>query len=702
MPTFSRTAWLLVVAATCWLILLLATLSQSTSVAGLPHAWPRWLLLLAQGGFAASIFMYARVQPEALRGHNFVPLLRQLFWRGLLLTSGLLALMAIEALAAARTLPLPGNATLAVCYTVALALFILLLAQTLYSWRSLVAFRGGRRLRREWLVFELLLGAALLFQLFVWQSPYTLRVSVVTGLALFGVYLCGHQRWVAYLTQGQKVQAILLELGVLGFMLLFLRYLTQAQADPLLLAPPTQQTFLVLASSFAVFYAVAGLLVSLFNLPTADVFEQRRNEILSLQQLSQIIQRGQTAPEIYQALFDSAVKTVQADAAWFDTRPQPADLPGTQGEPLRHHLTRHQLEQVRPRLASLLTDKTQPEIIDNDLGRSQRLVDLDLPYCSVAVLPLRSSSYDYGIMVLFKDEIEGFDREDISILNTFTTQTVLSLENLQLAHEARANQRTQDELRIAALVQERLIPKKLPTDDWFEISTYAQAAKEVGGDFYDFLHLPGQRLAILIGDVSGKGVTAAFHTAQMKGIFHALMQANPLAKNERSRYPDPHRFMVQTNEALTHCLERATFITASFYLIDYQAGGFSFARAGHCHTLYYHSLKEEVSYFRTEGLGLGIIRDASYEKYVKNQFWDYNPGDVMVIYTDGIVEARDGDNNEYGEERLREMLTKCFYQSAEEINNYIREDVQEFSRGLPLHDDQTLLVIKFKAAQPQG
>jgi sigma-B regulation protein RsbU (phosphoserine phosphatase) len=187
----------------------------------------------------------------------------------------------------------------------------------------------------------------------------------------------------------------------------------------------------------------------------------------------------------------------------------------------------------------------------------------------------------------------------------------------------------------------------------------------------------------------------------MKGIFHALMQPNPLAKKDRDLYPDPHRFMVLANEALTHCLERSSFITASFYLIDYEAGGFSFARAGHCHTLYYHSIKEEVSYFQSEGLGLGILRNASYGRHVKNQFWDYNPGDVMVIYTDGIPEARNAEGDEYGEARLAQMLEQCFYQSAEEINQYIRQDVQEFSKGLPLHDDQTLLVIKFKSAQPQ-
>lgn len=701
MPIFRRSVWLIGVAAVCWLLLLLSTLSQGHAVLGLPADWPRWLLLLAQGGFAASVFLYLHLEPNPLVGHGFLVVLRRLFWRGLVLTALFGAVQTFVQLAAERQLPLPGDTTAAVGYTISLALFIILLAQTMYIWRSLVNFRGSTRLKREWVAFELLLGAVLLFQLFVWQAPDYLRVGVITALGLFGVYLSGHQRWVAYLSQGQKIQAILLQLGVLGFLVLFLLYLRGAQADPVLLAPPTQQAFLVLTSFFAVFYAVSGLLVTLFNLPIADVYEQRRAEILSLQQLSQIIQRGQTAPEIYQALFTSAVQTIRADAAWLEAYPQPTEQAGPLLAPLTHELTAPDIAILRERVQPLFTDGLT-ELTDNDLARSQRLPGLNHPYGSAALLSLRSATHDYGVLVLLKKEQAGFDPEDLSILHTFTTQTVLSLENLQLAQEARISQSAQDELRIAALVQERLIPKHLPTDNWFEISTYAQAAKEVGGDFYDFLHLPGQRLAVLIGDVSGKGVTAAFHTAQMKGIFHALMQPNPLAKKDRDRYPDPHRFMVKANEALTHCLERSSFITASFYLIDYEAGGFSFARAGHCHTLYYHSIKEEVSYFRSEGLGLGILRDGNYSRHVKNQFWDYNPGDVMVIYTDGIPEARNANGDEYGEERLAQMLGESFYQSAEEINRHIRHDVQEFSKGLPLHDDQTLLVIKFKAAQPQG
>ncbi|RZK61929.1 MAG: hypothetical protein EOO59_03875, partial [Hymenobacter sp.] len=578
MPKVRRSAWFLALAGVCWLVLLLSTLSRGQPLPGLPANWPRWVLLLAQGGFAAAMFLYARTQPEPLAGQNFIGLLRRLFLRGLGLTLGLGALVGVEQLTSHHTLSLPGNTTTAVVYTVALALFMVFLAQTLYTWRSLVNFRGGAKLRREWLVFEVLLGLTLLLQLFTWHIPDGVRLGSGIALGLFGIYLSGHQRWIAYLSLGEKWQAILLQLGVLGCTVFFLLYLRGAQTDPVLLVPATQSSFLAFNSFFATFYALAGLLITFFNLPVAKVFEERRAEILSLQQLSQIIQRGQTIPEIYQILFNSALQTSKADAGvLFPPAGEEASSPLT--APLLRQLTLADLPALQPLLVPAPGTRHAPEFVEDDLARSGRPLPLAAAYSSVAVLPLHNAAHDYGTLVLLSQEAYNFDSEVLSILHAFTAQTVLSFENLQLAQEALSNQRTQDELRIAALVQERLIPRQLPTDNWFEVATYAQAAKEVGGDFYDFLHLPGQKLAVLIGDVSGKGVTAAFHTAQMKGIFHALMQANPLAKKERDRYPDPHRFMVQANEALTHCLERSSFITAAFYLIDYQAGGFSFARA---------------------------------------------------------------------------------------------------------------------------
>nr|WP_246398751.1 SpoIIE family protein phosphatase [Hymenobacter luteus] len=430
-------------------------------------------------------------------------------------------------------------------------------------------------------------------------------------------------------------------------------------------------------------------------MPTGRVFEQKREEILNLQRLTQLIQRGQNPQEVYQVFFDSSVQTVNADAAWLSVETTSDEEYSGQ----YHHILPEQAQAI----CHLLADYNlgHIEYLNNDLLNSSGFRGLGLPFGSLIVMPLRSSKRQYGALYMLKEPSQSFDRENLSILQTFASQTVLSIENLQLVQASLDNQRVQDELKIASAVQDSLIPKNLPIDNWFEISSHALAATEVGGDFYDFLHLPGRRLAVLIGDVSGKGVTAAFHVAQMKGIFHALMQENPLARNEREKFPVPSKFMAQANNALARCLEKAAFITASLYIIDYEHGGFVFARAGHCHTLYYHSIKEEVSYFHTAGLGLGIIRNDGYEKHIKNQFYDYNPGDVMVIYTDGIVEARGADQEEYGEDRLKQMLERTYYLDADEIKEQILADLNEFSRGQPMHDDQTLLVIKFKASQPE-
>ncbi|WP_460609728.1 PP2C family protein-serine/threonine phosphatase [Hymenobacter terrigena] len=424
----------------------------------------------------------------------------------------------------------------------------------------------------------------------------------------------------------------------------------------------------------------------------------RESEMLSLQRLAQIVQRGQTSTEVYGILLESAVETVRADAAWLDLDPNHTGTDDTNATQY-YNITPEQAEALRTVLRA--HPLVEGEYVTNDLNRRPGFVGTAQAFRSLIQLPLHGLHFNYGTLYLLKVEPGTFNREDLSILQTFTGQAVLSIENLELMRTSLANQRTQEELKIASQVQDSLIPKNLPTDNWFEISSHSLAAKEVGGDFYDFLHLPGRRLAVIIGDVSGKGVTAAFHMAQMKGIFHSLMQENPLAKNERDKFPVPSKFMAQANTALIHCLEKSSFITSSLYIIDYEQGGFVFARAGHCHTLYYHALREEVFYFDSAGLGLGIIRNESYEKHIKNQFYDYSPGDVMVIYTDGIVEARGGSGtDEYGEDRLKLRLEESYFQEAEDIKNFILDDLNAFTHGHPIHDDQTLLVIKFKSAQP--
>ncbi|RFP63896.1 serine/threonine protein phosphatase [Hymenobacter lapidiphilus] len=677
-----------------WLALLAAALLYAhPGLGGVPYSTPAGLILILQALFTAVVFLYERKSPERLRGVDFIGLLQRM-----LLGPALLAVSSVGLHQLLQML-LPdyttGSVLHTVLYTLNVGLFVLLLARTNYAWRTLMLFRSSERLQRQWVAFELLLGATLLLRLLPYTPPAGLSAAVLGVLAAFGVYLSGRQKWVAYLSRRQKLEAVLLQLAIIGVMGIFVAYFLYTRLGFRMVGPAPQNAFLLLNAFFASFYALMGLLVTFFNLPTAGVFEQKREEILSMQRLTQLIQRGQTTAEVYQMFFDSAIQTTGADAAWLqieaideeDRHDLYYQLPADQGSAIRGMLAEFNLGNL--------------EYFNNDLsGGSFR--QLQLPFGSLMVMPLSSSKRQYGNIYLLQEPVQAFDRESLSILQTFASQTVLSIENLQLIQASMRTQRVQDELKIASAVQDSLIPKNLPIDNWFEISSYAVAATEVGGDFYDFLHLPGRRLAVLIGDVSGKGVTAAFHVAQMKGIFHALMQENPLARNEREKYPVPSQFMTQANDALGRCLEKSAFITASLYIIDYEHGGFVFARAGHCHTLYYHSIKEEVSYFQTPGLGLGIIRHDGYEKHIKNQFYDYNPSDVMVIYTDGIVEARDAAQDEYGEERLQRMLEESYYLDADQIKAHILADLHEFTKGQPMHDDQTLLVIKFRSAQPEA
>ncbi|WP_157780959.1 PP2C family protein-serine/threonine phosphatase [Hymenobacter sedentarius] len=679
-----------------WVLLLLSALSHSGAGPWLGN-WPEWTTQLTQAAFVLGVFLYYRYQPSPLDGQAFVPLLRRLLLGPGLLALGCVALHLVERLAKDEPVFSNNSVFFTSIYTLNLGLFVIFLARTNYAWRALVLFRSTARLQREWTAFEVALGATLLFRLVGVDPPNYLGIPLVVLLGLYGIYLSGHQKWVAYLSQRDKWNAVLLQAALLFGVLIFVQYFRVTQVDPQLIAPQPQYAFLLLTAFFSAFYALMGLLVTFFNMPIADIIDQRRNEILRLQRLTQIIQRGQTSAEVYTILLESAVQTVQAEAAWLDLDPGHAGVDASEAT-FYYNLQPEQANSLRALLKG--HELPEGEFITNDLNVRPGFTGLPQAFRSLLQLPLRGLHYNYGMLHLLKVEPHTFDREDLNILQTFTSQAVLSIENLELVRTSLENQRTQEELKIASQVQDSLIPKNLPTDNWFEISSHSLAAKEVGGDFYDFLHLPGRRLAVIIGDVSGKGVTAAFHMAQMKGIFHALMQENPLAKNERDKFPVPSRFMAQANTALSHCLERSSFITSSLYIIDYEQGGFVFARAGHCHTLYYHALREEVFYFESTGLGLGIIRNETYEKHIKNQFYDYSPGDVMVIYTDGIVEARGAGGAEYGEDRLKLRLEESYFQDAESIKSLILNDLNGFTHGYPIHDDQTLLVIKFKSAQP--
>lgn len=670
--TLAVASWLLLVGNIIWCIHSNINLAEATIYAHLNN--------LFTVVFIFAVFMSQQNNSDHFKGTDFLSYLWKLFGR-----AGITAYICLvihfgyfflsRYVGEVKYLP-------NVIYNVNFALFIYFLAKAFNTWKRLILFQKSKTLHIEWRWFEWLMYGSLLLTLFNIKYITYIFIPLLCLLVLYVLFVCVNLRWVAYLSIAKKWRSIILLGAILLSVFLFAWYFKVQAANTGLLIDHFDHSFVLLMLFFVFMYALASLLVTIFSLPTSSVFEQKREDLLNIQKLSQSIQQGQTETQVFDMLFDSAIRAAQADAAWLE-------IPGEE-ETVTHTLNLDpvQVDRIRQILKALNLGSI--DYINNNLELNNHFRELGLPYKSLLVVALKSNKNTFGVLYLLKEIEHGFDREAMNTVRTFTNQTILTIENLRLIEDSLQNERYKEELKIASSVQDSLIPKSFPSDSWFQISSFAQAAKEVGGDFYDFLMLSESRIAIIIGDVSGKGISAAFHMAQMKGIFHALMQDDL----------DPVLFMVKANSALSRCLERTSFITSSLYIIDYKMQGLMFARAGHCHTLYYNSMTEETFYFQTEGLGLGIIRDPSYAKRIHKLYYDYNPGDVMVIYTDGVTEARSPTQEEYGEDRLRQMLMETYHLEADDIKYAIINDLKSFIGDAHIHDDQTLLVVKFKNVQP--
>ena len=309
----------------------------------------------------------------------------------------------------------------------------------------------------------------------------------------------------------------------------------------------------------------------------------------------------------------------------------------------------------------------------------------DTPFYSLLVAPLYSNGKNVGLIGLVKNVNDGFNKEMVEIVKSFVGQASISIENSRLVADTVEHERYKEEIKIAKSVQRNLIPESLVYNSYFQISSFTESADEIGGDYYDSFKLDENRTAIVIADVSGHGTTAAFHMAQLKGVLQSLMLLD-LPVKEMLGY---------ANKALGHCLKKKTFITLSFYLIDTEKKQFSIARAGHCPTLYYNSEKGNCEYLKNKGLGLGILRDDEFEKYIDIHTSDYNVGDVLYLYTDGIVEAKNSLGEELGYEKLKDIVEENIDNDPSIIIHKTIEELYGFCGNQKLDDDYTCLAIKF-------
>ncbi|MCH7398499.1 serine/threonine-protein phosphatase [Belliella sp. DSM 107340] len=549
-------------------------------------------------------------------------------------------------------------------------------------WKHLILYQKTKKVVQQWQAFEV---GLLISMFFVFFNNNTLDYSFLFGLSvlvLFGASLAVNLKWIPYLTFKEKWKSILFMLLIqFSAAYLFIQILTYSQGNTLYLNL-TDNLFLLSLFAFVFIYAVFSFLVTLFNLPTSSVFEQKLVEAINFQRLSQSIKPGENENQVLDILMDSCMSAAYVDAAWLELKINEDDCK------VIHQ--RYVTNSERKDLQNLI-NSTRPfsEFSWQEKNNDSKILSgkiQDLKYKSVTITPLVINKQTVGRVILLKEVKDGFNKEMMNIISTFVGQACISVENYRLLNEALKNERYKEELLIAQRVQRSLLPSTLHHDETFEIHGFSEAADEVGGDYYETQILGDNEFAVIIGDVSGKGTSAAFNMSQMKGIFHSLVQLNPT----------PKEFLIKANKALSHCLEKNHFITTAYYIINTKERKIHYSRAGHCPTLHYDSTSESCEYLSIDGMGLGILRNQLYEKYVYEKELFLNKNDILVLFTDGIVEAKNENSEEFGYERLKKVLCKFHHLSAEEIQQKIIDQVYEFIGLSTLPDDDySILVIKF-------
>ena len=632
--------------------------------------------------FFICFIVYYRLRINKAESGNFVDLLWRVFAIGLVTTIISLAFELFYG-SIANTMLAENQLLSALFYKVNFALIAIFLISTFTVWKKLVLYQKSRRLVVSWNIFEGLLMASIFFNFTGMTLQNDVLFQLLFGiLVLLVIILSGNMKWVAYLNFKQKWKSILLILLVTIYLVYFFRLIYLTDENNLDFVIPIDNLFVISLFTFLLVYSMFSLLVILFNLPTSSVFEQKMEEAINFQRLSQSIQQGENETQIFDILLKSAMSAVYADAGWIE-------IDKVDDEPLLRtkNISRVNLEETKKTLEKSKRKTLQRTPLDKPSKEDRTLVTIkNSNFRSALIVPLKVQNKIAGQLYLMKEVSDGFNKEMIDIINTFVSQASISIENFRLLGEALENERYKEELNIAKSVQRALIPDTLEHDEHFEIHAFTEAAAEVGGDYYDTFKLEDHKFAVVIGDVSGNGTSAAFHMSQMKGIFQSLAQLDLSAKE----------FMINANTALSRCLESKSFITLSYFIINTQDRSIEFSRAGHCPTLYYSKKEGKAQYFQSKGLGLGILRNERFADFVHVSKINFEKDDIAILYTDGISEAANDEKEEFGYDRMEALLNKNAHHSPERIQKIFIDNLYSFCGHKDLNDDYTMVVIRFK------
>ena len=289
----------------------------------------------------------------------------------------------------------------------------------------------------------------------------------------------------------------------------------------------------------------------------------------------------------------------------------------------------------------------------------------------------------------FGHRIEVTTKDQLGELALSFNQMTGSIEGL--LQTAAEKKRLDEELRIARQIQMSLLPRGPLDEPGLAITALCVPAREVGGDYYDFFHLPDGRLGVLIADVAGKGTSAALYMAELKGLVLGLSQTQM----------SPRDMLIEVNRIISDNLDSRSFITMTYGVIDHRAATMTYCRAGHTPLIFLPGaaspLPAVAQVLTPSGMVVGLRIPGAAEKFaalLEEHTINLRVDDVVVFYTDGISEAMNADSDLFGESRLGRLIEEHGHLSAGELRERILREIEAFVGSADQHDDMTMILLK--------
>ncbi len=318
--------------------------------------------------------------------------------------------------------------------------------------------------------------------------------------------------------------------------------------------------------------------------------------------------------------------------------------------------------------------------ISKDPNFEQTLPDYIKVQSFIAV-PLKSKDDIFGVLTVI-DDSKLFQENDLSLLETLGEQAAITIKQLQMYQQVLEKKQAEKEISVAAEIQSSLIPHTFPNAERYDIYGFSIPAKGVGGDYYDYIDFSNNKIALTMFDVSGKGVPASLIMVMIRSILRTIASLNQ----------DTREVLIKLNDTIAGEIVEDRYATGYYLLFDAEKGIMSYTNAGHGPLMLYRSNQDNFEFLDTDGMPVGIMSGVEYGQ----NYTILEKGDIAVLYTDGITEAMNMAHEEFGMERFKEVIRKYKRETARDIANKILEAVTSFAGAAPQHDDETLLVLKYK------